>query len=134
MRRDRIAARRASNVIAAPAPVARAPAPKGLPSTSRRIPSLPASVCPARQARRQQGAAGTRAGECWTGQGQACRRRRQGSHTAPCNHRGDAAQKGGKDGKEKEEPKFKAEGYDEELVALLERDIVQKNPNVHWSV
>eukprot|EP00047_Mylnosiga_fluctuans_P004948 m.237482 g.237482 ORF g.237482 m.237482 type:complete len:538 (-) comp13148_c0_seq1:94-1707(-) len=32
----------------------------------------------------------------------------------------------------KEPPKFDPEGYDKELVAALERDIVNKNPNVHW--
>ena len=30
------------------------------------------------------------------------------------------------------EPKFDPSGYDKDLVENLERDIVQKNPNVHW--
>ncbi|ESO93363.1 hypothetical protein LOTGIDRAFT_206522 [Lottia gigantea] len=48
--------------------------------------------------------------------------------------------KGGKDkgGKEKKkveedgEPKFDPSGYDKDLVEHLERDILQKNPNIHW--
>ncbi len=32
------------------------------------------------------------------------------------------------------EPKFDPTGYDKDLVEALERDIVQKNPNVHWWV
>ena len=30
------------------------------------------------------------------------------------------------------EPKFDGSGYDKDLIENLERDIVQKNPNVHW--
>ena len=30
------------------------------------------------------------------------------------------------------EPKFDPSGYDKDLVEHLERDIVQRNPNVHW--
>lgn len=30
------------------------------------------------------------------------------------------------------EPKFDGSGYDKDLIESLERDIVQKNPNVHW--
>eukprot|EP00056_Hartaetosiga_gracilis_P005546 m.86028 g.86028 ORF g.86028 m.86028 type:complete len:473 (+) comp12205_c0_seq3:25-1443(+) len=37
-----------------------------------------------------------------------------------------------KDG-EKKAPKFEPEGYDPELVAMLEKDIVKTDPNVHWS-
>ena len=33
---------------------------------------------------------------------------------------------------EGEEKKFDGSGYDKDLVENLERDIVQKNPNVHW--
>ena len=32
------------------------------------------------------------------------------------------------------ERKFDGSGYDKDLVEHLERDIVQRNPNVHWSV
>ena len=32
------------------------------------------------------------------------------------------------------EKKFDPTGYDKDLVENLERDIVQKNPNVHWYV
>ena len=39
---------------------------------------------------------------------------------------------GGKDDKD-EEPKFDPTGFDKDLVENLERDIVQKNPNVHWT-
>lgn len=42
---------------------------------------------------------------------------------------------GGKDPKKKEdgeEKKFDPTGWDKDLVEHLERDIVQKNPNVHW--
>ncbi|CAH1798597.1 unnamed protein product [Owenia fusiformis] len=40
--------------------------------------------------------------------------------------------KGEKDG-ESEEKKFDLPGFDKELVENLERDIVSKNPNVHWN-
>lgn len=30
------------------------------------------------------------------------------------------------------EKKFDPSGYDKDLVENLERDIVQKNPNIHW--
>ena len=30
------------------------------------------------------------------------------------------------------EKKFDGSGYDKDLVEALERDILQKNPNVHW--
>ena len=33
---------------------------------------------------------------------------------------------------EGDEKKFDPAGYDKDLVEHLERDIVQKNPNVHW--
>lgn len=33
---------------------------------------------------------------------------------------------------EEEERKFQCHGFDRDLVEMLERDIVQKNPNVHW--
>ena len=33
---------------------------------------------------------------------------------------------------QKEEPKFEIHGPDSELVELLERDILQKQPNVTW--
>ena len=31
-----------------------------------------------------------------------------------------------------DENKFDPQGYDKNLVENLERDIVQRNPNVHW--
>nr|XP_009862197.1 LOW QUALITY PROTEIN: katanin p60 ATPase-containing subunit A1-like [Ciona intestinalis] len=40
-------------------------------------------------------------------------------------------QQGGNDNKE--EKRFDPTGYDKDLVEALERDIVQRNPNVHWS-
>ncbi|XP_063233836.1 katanin p60 ATPase-containing subunit A-like 1 [Bacillus rossius redtenbacheri] len=33
---------------------------------------------------------------------------------------------------EKDERKFEGSGYDRDLIEMLERDIVQKNPNIHW--
>jgi len=33
---------------------------------------------------------------------------------------------------EEEPPKFDGTGYDSDLVEMLERDIVQKDPNIHW--
>lgn len=33
---------------------------------------------------------------------------------------------------EEEEKKFEGTGYDRDLIDMLERDIVQKNPNIHW--
>jgi len=33
---------------------------------------------------------------------------------------------------EEESPKFDGSGYDTDLVEMLERDIVQKDPNIHW--
>ena len=33
---------------------------------------------------------------------------------------------------EKDEKKFDSSGYDKDLVEGLERDILQRNPNVHW--
>ncbi|KAK7108200.1 katanin p60 ATPase-containing subunit A1-like isoform X1 [Littorina saxatilis] len=65
--------------------------------------------------------------------------------SAPSNQRRPGQQAGGADrakgsaGKEKkkegdgDEKKFDPTGYDKELVEHLERDIVQKNPNVHWA-
>ena len=38
------------------------------------------------------------------------------------------------DGGEDSEKKFDPSGYDKDLVENLERDIVQKNPNIHWYV
>lgn len=32
------------------------------------------------------------------------------------------------------EKRFDGSGYDKDLVEALERDILQKNPNVHWYV
>lgn len=37
-----------------------------------------------------------------------------------------------KEEKDVEEKKFDGSGYDRDLVEMLERDILQKNPNVHW--
>ena len=33
---------------------------------------------------------------------------------------------------EEEQPRFDGTGYDSDLVDMLERDIVQKDPNIHW--
>ncbi|KAJ8891931.1 hypothetical protein PR048_004490 [Dryococelus australis] len=33
---------------------------------------------------------------------------------------------------DKDERKFEGSGYDRDLIEMLERDIVQKNPNIHW--
>lgn len=38
----------------------------------------------------------------------------------------------GKDPEQQQEKKFDCAGYDHELVELLERDILQRNPNVRW--
>ena len=40
----------------------------------------------------------------------------------------------GKGNNEGEEKRFDPSGYDKDLVESLERDILQKNPNVHWWV
>lgn len=43
--------------------------------------------------------------------------------------------KNGQDGaSEGEIPKFDGAGYDKDLVEALERDIVSRNPGIHWSV
>eukprot|EP00042_Codosiga_hollandica_P039799 m.336499 g.336499 ORF g.336499 m.336499 type:complete len:514 (-) comp55699_c0_seq1:1742-3283(-) len=40
----------------------------------------------------------------------------------------------GKEVKDKEEEKvMNTDGYDKELVALMEREVLQKSPNVHWA-
>ena len=36
------------------------------------------------------------------------------------------------DGEGDGEKRFDGSGYDKDLVEALERDILQKNPNVHW--
>jgi len=43
-----------------------------------------------------------------------------------------AKTKGAKPSADQGEEKFPADGYDKDLVEGLERDIVSKNPNVHW--
>lgn len=40
-------------------------------------------------------------------------------------------QDGSSDG---EIPKFDGAGYDKDLVEALERDIVSRNPSIHWLV
>ena len=40
-------------------------------------------------------------------------------------------QDGASDG---EIPKFDGAGYDKDLVETLERDIVSRNPSIHWLV
>ena len=40
--------------------------------------------------------------------------------------------KGSPTGEEGDEKKFDPSGYDKDLVENLERDIVQRNPDVHW--
>jgi len=42
---------------------------------------------------------------------------------------GDGAERGGE---EEPKPTFDGSGYDTDLVEMLERDIVQKDPNIHW--
>ncbi|CAH3164415.1 unnamed protein product [Porites lobata] len=44
-------------------------------------------------------------------------------------HKGESKEEGEGDG----EKRFDGSGYDKDLVEALERDILQKNPNVHWS-
>ena len=39
---------------------------------------------------------------------------------------------GAKGHEEQSEKKFNSDGYDKDLVEGLERDIVSKDPNVHW--
>ena len=36
------------------------------------------------------------------------------------------------DGNDEDTPRFDGSGYDKDLVEMLERDIVQKGPNIHW--
>ena len=43
-----------------------------------------------------------------------------------------AAEDGGPAEEEEPAPKFDGSGYDSDLVDMLERDIVQKDPNIHW--
>ncbi|GLH05023.1 Spastin [Gryllus bimaculatus] len=42
------------------------------------------------------------------------------------------ADKEKEDEPEEEEKRFEGSGYDRDLIDMLERDIVQKNPNIHW--
>ena len=44
----------------------------------------------------------------------------------------DATEDGGAEAGEDDSPKFDGFGYDNDLVEMLERDIVQKDPNIHW--
>ena len=46
--------------------------------------------------------------------------------------KGDGGAKGEKPAEEGEEKRFDPTGYDKDLVENLEKDIVQKNPNVRW--
>ena len=36
------------------------------------------------------------------------------------------------EGNDEDTPRFDGSGYDKDLVEMLERDIVQKGPNIHW--
>ena len=44
----------------------------------------------------------------------------------------DTSEDGGVEAVEDESPKFDGTGYDSDLVDMLERDIVQKDLNIHW--
>lgn len=54
------------------------------------------------------------------------------NNKAPVKAKVDSGRKP-KEDKSDEEPKFDCSGYDKDLVENLERDIVQKNPNVHFA-
>ncbi|XP_052808952.1 katanin p60 ATPase-containing subunit A1-like [Mya arenaria] len=71
------------------------------------------------------------------------RYRSKPSNNSPANYgqqrgsrpgdRGSRGQQAKKKPEEGDEKKFDPQGHDKDLVENLERDIVQKNPNVHWS-
>jgi len=52
---------------------------------------------------------------------------------APIKAKVDTGRKPKEEKSENEEPRFDGSGYDKDLVEGLERDIVQKNPNVRWN-
>ena len=65
------------------------------------------------------------------------RGRRQRGATANDNKRDDKNPQGGRDDEEGEdedegERRFDGSGIDKDLIDMLERDIVQKDPNIHW--
>ena len=47
-------------------------------------------------------------------------------------HKGGDKNKGGGEDEEPAEKRFDGSGYDRDLVEMLERDIVQKNPGIRW--
>lgn len=59
-------------------------------------------------------------------------RRGAKSETGKRTNKKEASEDGGADAGEDEPPKFDGTGYDNDLVEMLERDIVQKDPNIHW--
>eukprot|EP00092_Neocalanus_flemingeri_P007562 GFUD01008161.1.p1 GENE.GFUD01008161.1~~GFUD01008161.1.p1 ORF type:complete len:514 (-),score=179.05 GFUD01008161.1:100-1641(-) len=52
--------------------------------------------------------------------------------TAKKSNKKDATEDGGAEAGDDELPKFDGSGYDTDLVEMLERDIVQKDINIHW--
>ena len=65
------------------------------------------------------------------------RGRRQRGATSNDNKRDDKNPQGGRDDDEGEdeeegERRFDGSGIDKDLIDMLERDIVQKDPNIHW--
>lgn len=107
--------------VAAAVPSSKAP----VTSSAKAPPSKPSSV---RSSVGPSGAAGKSSASAAGGRAGAA----GGKAGAPGAGAGAAGAKKGA-AKEDEEPKFEPEGYDKELIATLERDIVVKNPNVHWS-
>jgi len=65
-------------------------------------------------------------------------RRTRGNAASNDNKKDDKAGGGGTDNKddedetEEEERRFDGSGVDKDLIDMLERDIVQKDPNIHW--
>jgi len=110
------------------APVSRAPAPRR--SSNAKPSSKAAAMAPGRNVGGlYKGAGGGDRGGGGGGGGGRNRRK------APLDTgRGGGGGGKGKKGKDGEKPKstFPTEGWDEELVATLERDIVSTAPNVHW--